>query len=115
MRFLSSQTAGRLRELLRETAPSSEQMATRLRTVEKDVVLPVKAIFVAINFYYLYFSRWFEDFKLPRPIAQQYVERFFLLYLLINVVVGMVLLRSHRFSMNAVQRIVFASNFLDGL
>jgi signal transduction histidine kinase len=115
MRFVSSQAFGTLRELFRETAPSPEQMAARLRAVEKDVVLPVKAVFIAINFYFLYLSRWFEDLALPRPIAQQYVERFFLLYLLINVGVSIVVLRAPRFSLNTVQRIVFFSNFLDGL
>ena len=115
MRFVSSQTLGRLRELLREIAPSSDQMAGRLRTVEKDVVLPVKGAFIAINFYFLYLSRWFEDLKLPRPIAQQYVERFFLLYVLINVGVAVVLLRTNRLAMTTVQRIVFFSNFVDGV
>src|SRR6185503_5545283 len=115
MKIFSSQTWTKLRELLRETAPSQEQMATRLRTVEKDVILPVKGVFVAILLYYLYFSRWFEDIALPRPIAQQYVERFFLLYLLINIAVSAVLLRSNRFSMSALHRVIFLSNFLDSV
>jgi hypothetical protein len=112
---ISSQTWGKFRELLRETAPSQEQMAARLRTVEKDVMLPVKGVFVAILLYYLYFSRWFEDIALPRPIAQQYVGRFFLLYLLVNIIVSVLLLRSSRLSMGSLQRVIFLSNFLDSL
>src|SRR5437879_2555516 len=115
MRSVATQTFGKLRELLQEAAPAPEQISSRLRTVERDVILPVKGIFIGINFYYLYFSRWFEDLKLPRSIAQQYVEHFFVVYLLINIAVGIVLLRSHRFSMSRLQRVVFASNFLDGL
>src|SRR5438876_12398677 len=74
----------KLRELLRDTAPAPEQMATRLRSVEKDVILPVKVVFIAILLYHFYFSRWFENMAIPRTIAHQVVERCFLMYLLIN-------------------------------
>jgi trigger factor len=102
-------------EMFREAAPPQEHMATRLRAVEKDVILPVKAVFVAILLYYFYSSRWFEDVALPRTIAQQVVERFFLIYLLINIGLSAVLLRARRLSSIVVQRIIFSSNFLDGL
>jgi len=105
----------KLREMFREAAPPQEHMATRLRAVEKDVILPVKAVFVAILLYYFYSSRWFEDVALPRTIAQQVVERFFLIYLLINIGLSAVLLRARRLSSIVVQRIIFSSNFLDGL
>src|SRR2546421_2266470 len=105
----------KLRELLRDTAPAPEQMATRLRSVEKDVILPVKAVFIAILLFHFYFSRWLENMALPRTIAQQVVERFFLIYLLINIAVGLLLFRSRRLPMMLLQRIIFFSNFLDGL
>src|SRR5947207_2279429 len=105
----------KLGELLRDTAPAPEQMAMRLRSVEKDIVLPVKAVFIAILLFHFYFSRWLENMAIPRTIAQQVVERFFLIYLLINVVVGLLLFRSRRLPMMLVQRIIFFSNFLDGL
>src|SRR5438874_5714616 len=105
----------KLRELLRDTAPAPEQMATRLRSVEKDVILPVKAVFIAILLYHFYFSQWFENMALPRTIAQQVVERFFLIYLLINIIVAVLLFRSRRLPIILVQRIIFFSNFLDAL
>jgi hypothetical protein len=46
----------KLRELLQETKPPPEELAKRLRTVERDVILPVKAVFVLLLAYYLYFS-----------------------------------------------------------
>ena len=40
------QTIRKLRELLEETAPPPEQMAMRLRLMERDVILSVKGVFV---------------------------------------------------------------------
>src|SRR5438105_2627725 len=105
----------KLRELLRDTAPSPEQMAARLRSVEKDVILPVKMAYIAILLYFFYFSRWFEEMAVPSPIAEQVVERFFVIYLLVNILVPVVLFRSRRLALPVVQRIIFFSNFLDGL
>jgi len=76
---------------------------------------PVKTAYIAILLYYFYFSKWFEEMAAPSPIAQQVVERFFVIYLLVNVLVPFVLFRSSRLPMALVQRIVFFSNFLDGL
>jgi signal transduction histidine kinase len=104
-----------LREMLRETAPPQEHMASRLRAVEKDVILPVKAVFVGILLYYFYFSRWFEGLTLPRSVAQEVVQSFFLIYLFFNIGVSAVLLRFKGLSMDVVERIIFSSNFLDGL
>src|SRR6266571_4582205 len=105
----------RLRALLRETAPSPPRMAVRLRAVERNIILPVKAVFIGILFYDLYYSRWFEDLALPRSVAQQIVERFFLIYLVLNAVVAFLLFFSRRLPSLFVQRMIFSSNFVDGL
>src|SRR5689334_21031940 len=109
------QTFKHLRELLEETAPPPAEMALRLQAVERDIILPVKAVFIGILFYYLYFSRWFEDQALPRSVAQQIIERFFLIYLVLNVAVAFILVFSRWFSLTFVQRVIFTSNFVDGL
>jgi len=49
-------------------------------------------------FYYLYFSHWFEDIALPRSVAQQMIERFFLIYLIFNIAVAFVMIYSRWFS-----------------
>jgi signal transduction histidine kinase len=102
-------------EVLTETAPPAEQMAARLKVIEKDVVLPVKAVLALILLYYLYGSSWFEDVTLPQTVAQQTIERFFLIYLVINLGVAGVLLFAKRISGVLIQRIIFTASFLDGL
>ena len=92
MKLFRWENVGQLRELLRETAPPPDQMALRLQTVERDVILPVKAAFILIVIYSLYFSSWFENVSLPQTDAQQAVQRFFPVYLLLNIAVAAVLL-----------------------
>ena len=83
-------------DLLKETAPPTEQMALRLKLMERDVILPVKGVFVLIITYYLYFSSWFEDVTLPQTLAQQTIERFFIIYLGINIGVAAALIFGRR-------------------
>ena len=103
------------RELLAGTAPAPEEMAVRLKTVERDIILPVKAVAVGILLYSLYRSRWFEDIALTSSVAHEVFERFFLIYLVINVAMACVLILSPSFPSVLVQRLIFGSNFLDGL
>src|SRR5262245_43740827 len=111
----SWQALRKLRELLEETRPSPQEMAARLRTVERDVVLPVKAVFIALLLYNLYFANWFEDASLPQTVAQQTIERFFLIYLVINAGVAGILIYARKMAEAMVQRIIFTSSFIDGL
>jgi signal transduction histidine kinase len=101
--------------LLKETTPAPEEMARRLRTVERNVVLPVKAAFLLILMASFFASRWFEDVSLPQSVAQRTVEQFFIIYLLFNLVVAAVLIRTRDLPSPLVQRLIFASSFLDGL
>jgi signal transduction histidine kinase len=104
-----------LKDLLDETSPSPEQMAARLKTVERDVILPVRAVFVLILLYNLYFSSWFEDVALPQSVAQQLIERFFLIYLIVSMAVASLLMFGRRLPSSMIQRVIFTSSFLDGL
>ena len=78
MRLFHWPIVQRLRELLRETAPSPTEMAGRLQSVERNVILPVKAAFLLILLNYFFSSRWFVDLALPQSVAQIVVERFFI-------------------------------------
>jgi signal transduction histidine kinase len=90
-------------------------MAFRLQSVERDIILPVKAVLIGVLLYNLYFTHWFEDVSLPWSVAQYTVERFFLIYLAINAIVAAILIFSRRVGSLFVQRVIFTSNFVDGL
>ena len=104
-----------LRELLEETAPSAPVMALRLQAIERDIILPVKAVVIGVLFYNLYFSRWFDDTNLQDSVAQALIERFFLIYLVLNVAVAFLLIVSPRLPLILVQRAIFMASFVDGL
>ncbi len=115
MKLFSWESIRQLRELWRETTPPPEQMALRLQTVERDVVLPVKACFILILIYNLFFSHWFDNVALPQTDVLRAVQRFFLVYLGGNIVVAAVLLFYRKLPTVVVQRFIFASNFADGV
>ena len=115
MKLFRWQTIRKLRELLREIEPPPEQMALRLKSVERDIILPVKAVFALLLSYSFFISRWFEDVAIPRSVAQQIIERFFLIYLTFNVFAAAALIFSKRLPSALVQRVIFTSSFVDGL
>jgi len=109
------QRFGQFRELLHETAPSQAEMSFRLQSVERDIILPVKAVVIGVLLYHFYYTKWFEDSAIPWSVAQYTVERFFLIYLALNAVVATILIFSHKIGSVFVQRLIFVSNFVDGL
>ncbi len=106
----------KIRDLLEETAPEPQQMLSRLLTIERDIILPIKAVVVALLLSSgLFFPHLFVDETTPRSIAQEVIHRFFLIYLVLNVAVAIVLLRPGRLPYILVQRIIFSASFVDGL
>src|ERR1043166_1542004 len=106
----------KIRELLEETAPEPGQMRSRLLTIERDIILPIKAVVVGLLLYSgLFFPHLFVDVTTPRSIAQEVIHRFFLIYLVLNVAVAMVLMMRRRLPLVLVQRIIFSASFVDGL
>lgn len=106
----------KLRDLLEETAPEPEQMLSRLLTIERDIILPIKAVVLGLLLYSgLFFPHLFVDVTTPRSVAQEVIHRFFLIYLVMNVAVAAVLLVPRRLPFLLVQRIIFSASFVDGV
>src|SRR5438105_6864778 len=106
----------KIRELLQETAPEPEQMLSRLLMIERDIILPIKAVVVGLMLYSgLFFPHLFVDVTTPRSVAQEVIHRFFLIYLVLNVAVAIVLLMPRRLPFVLVQRIIFSASFVDAL
>src|ERR1051325_9309363 len=105
----------KLRELLRETSPSTEEMTFRLKSIERDVILPVKAAFIGILLYYFFSSRWFVNLALPQTVAQLVVERFFVVYLPFTLLGALILIFANHLSMRLVQRAIFIGSMIDAM
>jgi len=110
------QVVRKIRALLEETAPEPEQMLSRLLTVERDIILPIKAVVVGLLLSSgLFFPHLFIDVTTPHSVAQVVIHRFFLIYLILNSAVAIVLLMPRRLPYMLVQRIIFSASFVDGL
>ena len=105
----------KFRELLRETAPPPAEMASRLKAVERDIILPVKAVLIGILLFTLYRSRWFDETATAPSIAHALFDRFFLFYLALNIAMALLLMFYRPLPSVFVQRLIFTSSFLDGL
>src|SRR5687767_14752986 len=125
MKFLRWATLEKLAHLLAIPAPDPEQQALRIRSMERDVVLPVKIAYVFFLSYYLFYLINFEDITETRRLADELsqrwgvtmeaIQRFFLIYVVINVAVGFVILNMRRFPLPLIHWVVFVTGLLDGL
>jgi signal transduction histidine kinase len=119
------QTLKALPRILSAPAPDLEQQVARVRYMERNVGLPVRAAGVLLLAYYLFFSNWFGDFGgsgdvLPadipaQEVALEVIRRYFLIYVVASVGFACMLLSMRQLPQSWVPRIVFASAWFDAL
>jgi signal transduction histidine kinase len=105
--------------------PEPEQQFNRIRLMERDIGLLVKAAILVVLFYYFFFSNWFDVVAArgvkgvfqtsPHERILQYIPPFFLAYIVINAAVAIFLFGMRHFSLQTIQRIVFCNCLLDGV
>jgi hypothetical protein len=76
-----------LRELLRPPVPDPAQQLFRLKSIERDIILPISA-HLAILVYYFYLTPWHGDLLLAAVTAEALTERFFGIYIAVNAAVA---------------------------
>lgn len=91
--------------------------AQRLKTVERDVILPIKAVFIAVLATYFFGTPWFGEtgLRLPRSVALEVVQAFLLIYTVLNVAAAVLLLTLRRWPFKLVHWVIFGLAFVDGL
>lgn len=114
MRF-PAQTFRLLKELLRPAKPDPAQQLFRLRAVEREVILPIKALYLAILTYYFYLTPWYGESPSAIQLTVTITKQFFAFYLIINAGVAFALLRRQRLSLEWGQRVVFVMSVFDSL
>src|SRR5262245_46255236 len=109
---------------LRTIEPDSTDVRTRLRYMERNIGLPVRAVVIALLFYYLFFSNWFEDVQLggenaidipPREMVLDVLRRFFLMYVVVTVGFASLMLGMQQLPLTWIQRVVFTVGSIDAL
>jgi signal transduction histidine kinase len=114
MRF-PRKTFERLRELIRPLPPDPAEELYRLKWVERDVILPIKVLYLGVLIYYFYFTSWTSEQATAMQIAQSMTAKAFSIYLVINIALGIYLLKVQRLSLVWGQRLVSAMSVLDSL
>ena len=110
-----TQTLQHLQELLRPTVPDPAQQLFRLKAIERDIILPIKALYLAILVYYFYLTPWYGESESAREMAVGLTKHFLGVYLVANFVVGIFLIKSKRLSLAWGQRVVLVMSVLDSL
>ena len=108
---------GRAVELLTISAPDAAKLVDRIATMERDLILPIKAAGIAMLLYSFYFKRsWVGVKELGTlEITVEATQYFLWLYIAANAVVAALLLAMNRVPLLLVQWAVFAMSLVDGI
>ena len=108
---------GRAIELLKISAPAVAQLTDRITTLERDIILPIKAAGIVMLLYSFYFKRaWIVSKELGAlEIAVEATQYFLWLFIGMNAVVAGLLLGMRRLPLPLVQWGVFAMILVDGV
>jgi signal transduction histidine kinase len=113
--FLRSPDLFRLPRWLTSPAPDAGFQAARVEIMERNIVLPVKAVVLALLVYYMFFSKWFEDVYTYREAVLLTVRLFLLIYLVVNIGVGLMLVGMSELPFRLIREVVVMTALLDGL
>ena len=69
------------------------QRAVRIQAVEKDVILPLRLLLIAILGYFFFLSDWSDVPDQPRGLGHALFQYYFWVYLAANVAAGALLHR----------------------
>jgi signal transduction histidine kinase len=106
---------GRAVVLLKIPAPDAPQLIDRITTMERDIVLPLKAAGIAMLLHSFYFTLWFGNVLGELEIAVETTQYFLWIYIGLNVVVAVMLLAMRRLPLPLVSWGVFAMSLVDGI
>jgi signal transduction histidine kinase len=107
--------AQQLYQLLKPPPTHAARQFERIKAVERDILLPVRAGFVIMLAYGLFFSPWIHSVVLMRDVILEFIQKFFVAYAASNLLVAYALLAVRRFSLSALRWVLFISGLLDGL
>jgi signal transduction histidine kinase len=104
-------------ELLKLPAPDAVKLMDRITTMERDIILPIKAAGIAMLLYSFYFKlSWIGEKELGTlEITVEATQYFLWLYIAANAVTAALLLAMRRVPLLLVQWAVFAMSLVDGI
>ena len=101
--------------LLATPRPDPVRQAELIVSVQRRLVFPVKAGVVAFVVYFVFSGGWLNGALDLRDLVLQTLRNFFLVYVVCNVIAGIVFFSWKRFPPEFFQWLVFVLGILDGL
>ncbi len=105
----------RVSALLEIPAPDPPRLLRRIELMERDIMLPVKAVFIGMILYSFHSSKWFVMTWSLLDVTAETVQFIFWFYILANVLFAALLLTAERLPLAVVQWTVVTSSLVDGL
>ena len=96
-------------------APDPARQFRRIVTVERNIVLPIKAVFIAIIWYSFDIGPWFGTLASTLEVMVETVQYIFWFYILTSVIVALILAVAERLPLAVLQWTVVADGLVDGL
>jgi hypothetical protein len=95
--------------------PTAAEILRRIMLMERDIILPAKAVAIAILFYSFYSRPWFTNVSSALEIGVGSVREMLWAYVAVNVLAASVFLAARRVPLALLQWVVFAIMLLDGV
>jgi len=105
----------RLPVLFEIPAPDPQRLLRRIEIMERDVMLPVKAVFIVMILYSFQSTRWFGQPGSIEDVMTETWQFVFWFYILGNVLFGAIFWAAERLPLALVQWTVVTSSLVDGL
>jgi signal transduction histidine kinase len=115
MSFSNWKVLQKITALLASTPPEPEHLESRIRNMERNIVIPVKLVVLSLLFYYLFFSKWFDTVMSAREVVLEVLQRFYLVALLLNVAAAIMIIGMAQVPLRLVELVVFAIALIDSL
>src|SRR5437773_7602694 len=103
----------RLPDWLISHAPDFGHQASRVRSVERNIILPIKGAIIALLVWFLFFSRLFDDVYTFRDAVLLTVRLFFLIYAVVNLAVAIVLMGMDELPFKLIREVVLVEAVID--
>ena len=115
MKMANWQFLKRTRVLLDALRPALPEHAQRILAMQRNIVMPAKAVVLGVVFYYLFYSRWPEVVAgTNRGVVLETIQNLFGPYILLNAGAAATMFVVRRFPLGLVQWLVFTLGLLDG-
>lgn len=92
---------------------AEDRQRERMVRLERDLVLPIKALMIAYIYFDLIDNDWYQDPRIFRDFIQIIFKSFFFLYVGLNVAAAGVILRARTIRINVLRATVSSTSILD--